>query len=265
MSLLKWWKSLGQNPIYLREKGEWGEPNPFYEKLSRYSPFVVIGALLLGVCGGFSNPALLSGNDGLLGFWCLLCLPAMLFTALTWFGVLMAPALTAPSISMERNRGTWEMLRATPIPDREILLAKLFGGLARLRIWKLLFALSILQAFLIVGVSLFAPETAVYPAISLAVSSVLRPWLEIGFAAFMGMFISTWVRSSTMALTASYIAVVLVRLLNSTAVWAGVFGLIGASESIFAASSLGPTAVYALVLILLTWGISWRADRMNEE
>ena len=157
------------------------------------------------------------------------------------------------------------MLRATPIPDRDILLSKLFGGLARLRIWKLLFALSILQAFLIVGISLFAPESAIRPAISLAIATVLRPWLEIGFAAFTGMFISTWVRSATIALAASYIAVVLVRLFNSTALWAAIFGLLGVSEAIFAASSLGPAAVYAVGLLLLAWGISWRAERMSEE
>lgn len=219
----------------------------------------------MGVCGGFSNPALLSGNDDFVIFWCLLCLPAMLFTALTWFGVLMAPALTAPSISMERDRGTWEVLRTTPIPDHEILLAKLFGGLARLRIWKLLLALSVLQGLMIVGIGLFGPEAALYPAISMALSAVLRPWLEIGFAAFVGMFISTWVRSSTMALAASYIAVVLLRMLNSTSFWALVAGMMGASESVFVASSLGPTAVYAIALLVLGWGIYWRAGRMSEE
>ena len=165
---------------------------------------------------------------------------------------------------MERDRGTWDMLRATPIPDQEILLAKLFGGLARLRIWKLLFALSILQGLLIIGASFFVPESALKPAISLAIAAILRPWLEIGFAAFTGMFISTWVRSSTMALTVSYITVVLVRLFNSTGLWALVFGMFGASESVFAASSLGPTAVYAIALLFLGWGISWRADKMSE-
>jgi ABC-type transport system involved in multi-copper enzyme maturation permease subunit len=261
-----WWISLAQNPIYLREKGEWGEPNPFYEKLSRYSPFVVIGALLLGVCGALSNPALLSGNAAFTVFWCLLCLPAILFTALTWFGVLMAPALTAPSISMERDRGTWEMLRATPIPDHEILWAKLFGGLARLPIWKLLFALSLLQGFLIAGAGLFMRNTPTAVAtIPLVFAAIFRPWLEIGFAAFMGMFISTWVRSATTALAATYVAVVLVRLFNSTMVWAAVFAMMGAAESIFVASSLGPTAVYALALLLLAWGIRWRAERMSEE
>jgi hypothetical protein len=39
----------------------------------------------------------------------------------------------------------------------------------------------------------------------------------------------------------------------------------GARETIFAASSLGPTAVYALARILLGWGISYRADKMSEE
>jgi hypothetical protein len=157
------------------------------------------------------------------------------------------------------------MLRATPIPDREILLAKLFGGLARLKIWKLLFALSILQALMIAGISVIASGEVLGGALALALSSVIRPWLEIGFAAFVGMFASTWVRSATMALAASYIAVVLMKLFNSTVLWAGVLGLMGARETIFAAISLGPTAVYALALILLGWGISYRADKMSEE
>ncbi len=267
MNLINWWKSLSTNPIYLREKGTWGEPNPFYEKLSRYSPFVVIGALLLGLCGGFSNPAFLSqSNNDFTLFWCLLCAPAMLFTALTWFGVLMAPALTAPTISMERNRGTWEMLRTTPIPDHEILLAKLFGGLARLRIWRVLFVLSVLQALIILGISFFAPmDNAIGTAVPLALSTVVRPWLEIGFAAFVGMYSSMWLSSARGALSASYIVVILTKLLNSAALWAAFSGFVGDSDTIFIGSSLGPTAVYLVALGFLTWGIIRRADKMSEE
>lgn len=62
-----WLRTLPENPIYLREKGTWGRPNPFYNKLSRYLPLVIIGAIVFAICAGtgtgFSNPALLMGYD----------------------------------------------------------------------------------------------------------------------------------------------------------------------------------------------------------
>jgi hypothetical protein len=265
LNFIAWWRKLPQNPIYLREKGEWGEPNPFYEKLSRYSPFVVMGALALGGCSGISNPAMWAGDNEFLIYWCLLCLPAILFTALTWFGVLMAPAVTAPTISLERSQGTWEMLRVTPMPDRDILLAKLFGGLARLRIWRLLLALSVLQGLIIAFGATIAAEGAALTGAVLGLMTIVRPWLEVGFAAFTGMFISLWVRSATMALSGSYIAVVMMKLFNGSLMWTAVLGLFNQDEAILWASSVGPTAVYAVAVALLWRGIGWRAERMNEE
>jgi ABC-type transport system involved in multi-copper enzyme maturation permease subunit len=219
----------------------------------------------LGGCGGVSNPTIWAGNDEFLIYWCLLCLPAILFTALTWFGVLMAPAVTAPTISLERSRGTWDMLRVTPMPDRDILLAKLFGGLARLRIWRLLLALSLLQGLIIAFGAAMASEGLVLTGIAVGLTSIIRPWLEVGFAAFVGMFASMWVRSATMALSASYIAVVAMKLFNGSLTWTAVLGLMNQNEAILWASSVGPTAVYAVAVVGLWWGISWRAERMNEE
>ena len=69
MNPLSWprqWRELKNSPIYQRERGGWGKPNRFYDSLSRYSPFVVMGAILVGVCAGISNPALLAGNDALI-------------------------------------------------------------------------------------------------------------------------------------------------------------------------------------------------------
>ena len=130
-----------------KEAGE--NPTHSYDKLSRFSPFIVIGAVLVGLCAGAGNPALFLGNEELLAFWCFLCVPAMLLNILSTFGSLMAPALTAPAISMEVDRGTWEVLRATPQSTRAIVVAKLLGALARLRIWPVLFALSLLQGLLL--------------------------------------------------------------------------------------------------------------------
>lgn len=223
-----------------------------------------MGAILFGICAGIGNPGLFSGNDALIAFWCFLCLPGILLSTLTIFGSLMAPALTAPSVSMELNRGTWDILRVTPQPTRLILLAKLFGALARLRIWPVLFALSLLQGLLMAcSVSLAAGPAAVWGWL-LGIATVLRPWLEILFAAFTGMYVSTRVRSATTALAASYTAVVLFKLFNSSGLWLAVVGLIHPDETaMVVGGSVGPTAVYTLATAAVAAGIMIEANRLE--
>lgn len=260
----QWLRHLHQNPVYLREKGSWGNPNPFYEKLSRYSPFVVIGAIVLGVCAGSSNPALLSGNDDLFILWCLLCLPGALLSTLTIFGLFMAPALTAPSISLEMNRGTWDILRLTPQPTGQILLAKLFGALARLRFWPVLFVLSLFQGAFMACVAALGDQELGLMGLMLGVTLATRPWLEILFAAFTGMYLSTRVRSATTALVFSYSAIVVVRVLNSSGVWLIVGQLFGReSLGTFVMGTVGPTAVYLLLIPTLAVVIIRRADKIG--
>lgn len=259
-----WWRTLPQNPIYLREKGSWGKPNPFYDKLSRYSPFVIIGAILFGLCAGTANPVLLSGADEVILFWCLLCLPGALLSMLTIFGSLMAPALTAPSISMEVDRGTWDILRMTPQSTPSILLAKLFGALARLRIWPALFALSLLQGLMLACVIIaFGGETAVWGSL-VGIAAIVRPWLEILFAAFAGMYISTWARSATTALAGAYTGVITFKIFNSSSLWLGVLGLLGLSETaLLLGGTAGPTAVYALATAALWLGMVHRGRKLG--
>lgn len=263
----QWLRHLRQNPVYLREKGTWGNPNPFYQKLSRYSPFVVMGAIVFGLCAGTSNPALFAGNDDLLLFWCLLCLPGALLSMLTIFGLVMAPALTAPSISLEMDRGTWDILRLTPQPTAVILLAKLFGGLARLRIWPLLFVLSLFQGALMMLIAVLGGDIDANLSLwsgLLGLTTLLRPWLEILFAAFAGMYVSTWVRSATVSLVASYVAVFTIRILNSSGVWILLGGMTRLeSTGLFVGGTLGPTAVYAILLPALAFGIVRRADTIG--
>ncbi len=272
---ISWWhwlRALRQNPVYLREKGSWGNPNPFYTKLRRYSPFFVIGAILLGFCSASSNLGLYSGasgNDELFIFYCLLCLPGMALSMLTIFGTFMAPALTAPSIGLEMDQGSWDLLRLTPQSTRSILLAKLFGGLARLKIWPVLFVLSLFQGLLITGISFLSgafSESAIGQwGILLGITTVVRPWLEIFFAAVLGMFVSTWVRSSTMALVGSYSGIVFVKLFNNSVSWAAVGGVVGSSENgLFIGGTAGPPFGYVLLIVGLLVGIAWRANRMVE-
>jgi ABC-type transport system involved in multi-copper enzyme maturation permease subunit len=260
-----WIRSLKENPIYLREKGEWGNPNPFYEKLRRYSPFVVMGAIVFGLCAGF-NPAFYGSaiDNDLFVFVALLCLPGALLSMLTMYGSFMAPALTAPAISMEVDRGTWDILRLTPHSSATILLAKLFGALNRLRIWKVMLVLSAFQGFILLcALTAFTGQFGL-ALLLIGLGTVLRPWVEVLFAAFMGMFISTLVRSSRYALAGSYICVVLMRLFNGSLLWLGIWNLFGADELLaVGGGTISPVILYGTAVLLLWWGIVRQADKAS--
>jgi hypothetical protein len=254
---------LSRNPIYLRAIGNWGNPNPFFDKLSRYSPFVVMGAIVFGICTGVANPALFAGDDALIAFWCFLCLPGVLLNTLTLFGTFMAPALTAPLVSMEIDRGTWEILQVTPQPTQLILLAKMFGALGRLRIWPLLFALSMLQGLLIAcSASVSGGALTIWDPI-VGAAAATRPWTEVLFAGLAGMYLSTRLDSSRSALAASYAAVVIVKIVNSSGMWIGVFGLLDLDQALLAAGSVGPTIVYFMIVVGLMFGVMREAGRLS--
>lgn len=255
------WRTLRQNPIYLREKGDYGNPNPFYDHIRRYSPFVVLGALLLGICAANSNPALVLGNDQFFLLWCLICLPNMALTCVTWFGVMMAPALTAPSISLELSRGTWDLLRLTPQSTSKIVLAKMLGALARLPIWRVMAVLSVLQAtVLFCGMALIQASPAGF---LLALSLVLRPWAEILFAGVLGMVCSGWLRSATLALAAAYGGVLSLKLANGFFAWLSL-GLLFESDvwSLASAAGLGPVVLYVVLAAVLFSALIRRADKI---
>ncbi|VAW34305.1 hypothetical protein MNBD_CHLOROFLEXI01-4387 [hydrothermal vent metagenome] len=258
-----WIRSLKENPIYLREKGEWGNPNPFYEKIRRYSPFVVMGAIVFGLCAGF-NPALYGSaiDNGLFIFVALLCLPGALLSMLTIYGSFMAPALTAPAISMEVDRGTWDILRLTPHSSATILLAKLFGALNRLRIWKAMLILSAFQGFILIcALTAFTGQFGL-AMLLIGLGTVLRPWVEVLFAAFMGMFISTMVRSSTYALAGSYVCVALMKIFNGSLIWLGIWNLLGVDDLLaVGGGAISPVILYGTAVLLLWWGIVRQANK----
>ena len=257
-------QALRANPVYLREKGYWGSPNPFYASLTRYSPFMVIGAVLLGVCAGSANPTLFSGNDDLVVAACFLCLPGFLLTAVSLYGQFMAPALTAPSISLERAAGTWDILRMTPLSMRTILLSKLFGALSRLRIWPLLFALSVLQGgILAVSVSFFGGDRALWGWL-LGLAAMLRPWTEVIFAAFIGLYVSTVVDSAMMALVGAYTAVILLKLFNNSGLWlAAVLLTDGGETTSLVLPTVGPVLVYGLAITAVLLGLMQQAKKLS--
>jgi hypothetical protein len=264
----RWWRRLPQNPIYLREKGEWGTPNPYYATIRRYSPFVVMGAILLGLCAGTANISLFSAVDEELFIaWCLVCVPGALLSMLTLFASFMAPALTAPAISLEKLHGTWDILRMTPQSTRSILMAKLFGALARLRIWPLLLLLTLFQGVVVACITVIVAQSGLLPALSIGGALVTRPWLEITFAAFTGMYLSTVINSATTALAGSYAIILATKLFNNNTTW-GLFLLLsedGNSAGLLAVAYAGPVITYTLLIGAIWFGIMWQAEKLIEE
>lgn len=262
----RWWRALPQNPIYQREKGGWGQPNPIFTALNRFSPFIVLGALVLGACTGFASPALLTDGDQFAIFWYLLCLPGILLTMITLIASFLAPALTAPSISMERAHGSWDMLRVTPHSTRSIMGAKLFGALARLPIWTVLLLLSALQGVIWFFLAFTLDGRLPYFGVFLAFAVFLRPWLEIFYAALTGLFISTTITSATTALAISYAIILLTKLINSSGAWLLLGQAINseATTSFLLSSSIGPTAVYAVGVIGFGAGIWYQSGQLEK-
>lgn len=261
-----WLRQLPENPIYLREKGRWGRPNPFYDQLLRLAPIIVVSGIGLGFCAGFSNPLFFGQNDDLFAVWCLVCIPGILLTMATLYGVFIAPALTAPIISQERANGTWSILLTTPQSRQAIIMAKLLGALARIKVWPILFVLTIFQ-----GLILFCSLIFIDGSVSLwdwliAAAAVLRPWTEIIFAAFSGFFFSTLVRSATVALAVTYALIVAFKLLNSSPIWLGLIGtqLLNDEVMAFGAATIGPTTVYLCSIAALSAGIFYQANRIGE-
>jgi hypothetical protein len=154
----------------------------------------------------------------------------LLGIALPW----IAPALAASTIARERELGTLDVLRATLLSERAIVLGKLMGCLAQL--WPGLLLLVLLAPFQVFGVLgssalclcpaypeaaslMLASELGVeYVILGLAlqiVSGTLRPLVDVIFHTALGIFISAVVRSPGVAIAISYGAILVVR----AAVW----------------------------------------------
>ena len=148
---------------------------------------------------------------------------SLLAFALSW----IAPALTASTIARERELGTLDLLRATLLTERSIVLGKLGGYLARL--WPGILTLALLAPFQVVwvaGSGLFGlsylPALMMNPVsdaewpwvVWLALTGVvglLRPWGDLALHAAVGLLASTVSRSSAVAIAASYSAIIALR------------------------------------------------------
>jgi len=233
--------------------------------MRRYSPFIVMGVGLIGFCAGSNNSSVFAGNDALFAIYCLLCIPGIIINIMTLAGLFLAPALTAPSICTEVESGTWEVLLMTPQSTRSIVFAKMFGALARLRwLWPVLFLLSVLQGVALMCSMLIAGEQLLWMAVPTGLALAARPWLEVLLAAMAGLLASMYMRSTMMALLASYVFIIIFKLFNNGTVWYFVPASLGADELVsYMMSVVGPTAVYTIAAISLVIGTLWRANRMG--
>jgi hypothetical protein len=222
---------------------------------------------------------------------CLLSVATWLLAfALPW----IAPALTAASIVRERELGTLDLLRATLLTERSIVLGKLGGCLAQL--WPGIFTLALLTPFQLVwvggsGLSSYLPalqtdpiSVAEWPWVWMVVAGVagwLGPWASLALHAAVGLFVSALARSSGAAIALSYAAIIVLRvslrLMTSLigvaltiwrpatmalAVAAGFSeAMPGQAMMVSTLTSLGTVLVEFAGAALLVWGAIWQLKR----
>lgn len=162
------------------------------------------------------------------------CLGGGLAGILRWILPWIAPVLTATTIAREREMRTFELLQATLLSERSIVLGKLVSRL--LWLWPGAVALVLLMPFQLIstaGGGLFAvplgglgspllwlllgtegSANVGWLVVTLLVAGVagpLKPWADLALHATIGLSASALVRSSGMAVAIAYGAILTVR------------------------------------------------------
>lgn len=268
-----WWRALPDNPVYLREQGHWGRPSSTYEAVRRYAPLIVAGGLVLGLIGAIAHITTYTATSGMVAVVvCLITVPLIITNTLTFIGAVLAPALTAPSISREISGRTWELLNTIPQSTASIVLAKLFGALARLkRLFQVVFFLALVEAFILMFITFAATAgrsdswgvTLLLAAVTFA--GALRPPLELAAAALIGMYASTRATALSGALAGAYTGIVLLRVFASGILWSSLGSAAGVGDTgLVLLLNLVPTTVYLLLLPTLLHRIVKHADTIFE-
>lgn len=167
---------------------------------------------------GFQLAALVTGAP-------VVCLVSVVTSLLSFALPWIAPALTGAAIARERELGTLDLLRATLLTERALVLGKLGGCLARL--WPAILTLLLLSPFqllgvagsgLLVGQSSFlllaglGTERPPWLWVLLAgVSGWLKPWGDLALNAAVGLFVSVLARTSGAAIAITYGVIIVTR------------------------------------------------------
>ncbi len=149
--LVPFWESNAETPVFRREAAL----PPVWQQAP--VSWVRALALILAVCGLVFMLAVVRRSQPIASL-CVaaglsliaLLAPSLLVWALP-LGVTLAPVVVG-----ERERGTWDMLRATPLPVETILLGKARGAMWRLRygftaLRGVLLAVSVIAGFISLG------------------------------------------------------------------------------------------------------------------
>lgn len=260
-----WRSTVIAEPIYQRESGQWGNPNPFFESYRRYVPFVVLLALVPAICSSLNQANTYSLRDFSLStlIFCLTFISVLGGIVLSWIGVYLAPAVTIPSLSYEFQQGSWDLLRLTPFTGRQIVMAKFLGSLKRLRIWVPLTALCLVQGLIFCMV--FIANGEWFAGVVGGISVAFRPGLDVFFAGLAGMYVATWVKSNSTALALTYGVVIFVKILSYmlTIFSSWIFIITGFSQgSLSVVSLILPMLIYLILDIFGLILLPGRADRI---
>jgi hypothetical protein len=147
----------------------------------------------------------------------------LLISLLVWPIPWIVPTYTAGTIVRDREIGTLDLLRATLLTERSIVLGKLGGCLVRL--WPAILLLTLLtplQIFLESGTGFglfplfgFALVGAVKlrPELFLAyAANMIGPWSDVVLNGMIGLSASTQHRSSASAVAVAYASVLMAQL-----------------------------------------------------
>ncbi|MGQ9901709.1 MAG: ABC transporter permease, partial [Fimbriimonadales bacterium] len=120
----------------------------------------------------------------------------VVISMLTALIVLIAPALTANAITLERERKTIDLLLATPLTARQLLVGKLMGSFA----------------FIVLLLALTLPVNAVSVMLGgVSFPDLLKAYLLIASGGLVlcaiALFTSVYARNSTLAVLWSYLRV----------------------------------------------------------
>ncbi len=155
------------------------------------------------------------------------CLASTASSVLAFILPWIAPAFTATAIARERELSTLDLLRATLLTERSIVLGKLGGCLAQL--WPGILTLALLSPFQLLvafGGGLLASPNFLVPLamfsgagtelpwgwlLLIVLAGFCRPWSDLMLHAAIGLFVSTLARSTGLAVAASYATIIVVR------------------------------------------------------
>jgi len=188
----------------------------------------------------------------------------MLYLLLSLIILLQLAVGTVSKIHHQQTVGNWDVLRAAPFSQREILLSAWGAGIHQLRQSRTLFFYHALHGLVIIGALVFLLAsgelpTQYWPLILLGCTVLIafRPFVEMYFSGMIGLLCAGLTRDHVLAITTAVIAVLSYWVLGL----GGVFLIITADSKI---SNAPLILTFLAVMFLLPLGVGYAAQRLAE-